>query len=104
MRDRSQSEPIAVQSAGRAPSLKTLALGHVFGKSMSDVAEGTVAMRAKMLESDLSRKALAFLFTLTQRKFFEAWHEVPPHPALLSELAGSVPCRVPSGASHCNPT
>jgi hypothetical protein len=45
---------------------------------MSDVAEGTVAMRAKMLESDLSRKALAFLFTLTQRKFFEAWLEVPP--------------------------
>ena len=74
MRDRSQSEPIAVQSAGRAPSLKTLALGHVFGKSKPRMP---VAMVAKMLESDLSRKALQFFFTLTKMKFFEAWLEVP---------------------------
>jgi hypothetical protein len=30
-------------------------------------------------------------------------HEVPP-PASLTEFAGSVPCRVSSGASHGNPT
>jgi hypothetical protein len=88
-------------SPGQAASLSTLALGHVFGKSkmISDVTEGTVAMRAKVLESDLSRKALAFLFTLTLRKFFEAWLEVPPQPVRLPYFA----CSVPS-ASHCNPT
>jgi hypothetical protein len=70
-------------------------VGHVFGKSKPKMP---VAMVAKMLESDLSRKALQFFFNLTKKKFFEAWLEVPPHPARLSEFAGSVPCRVPSGA------
>ena len=89
-----------MSSPGRPLSMSTLASGHVFGKSQPKMP---VALVAKVLESDLSRRALVFFFTLTQRRFFEAWLEVPPHPARLSEFAGSVPCRLSSGASNCNP-